>query len=71
MKPLVIGMCHYGALPGDPGYDGKSLEEAADKMLADVVALQEGGVDVIMFSMKQVSHGCFIIHPVFYIPWLL
>jgi len=50
MKPLVIGMCHYGALPGDPGYDGKSLEEAADKMLADVVALQEGGVDVIMFS---------------------
>ena len=49
-KP-IIAMCHLQALPGDPGYDKsggmKKVIEAARK---DMLALQEGGVDGIMFS---------------------
>ena len=49
-KP-IIAMCHFGALPGDPGFDSKggmkAVVEAARK---DMLALQDGGVDAIMFS---------------------
>ena len=49
-KP-IIAMCHLQPLPGDPYYDElggmKKVIEAAKK---DVVALQNGGVDGIMFS---------------------
>ena len=49
-KP-VIAMCHLQPLPGDPNYDeiggmGKVIELARN----DLIALQEGGVDGIMFS---------------------
>jgi membrane complex biogenesis BtpA family protein len=49
-KP-IIAMCHLLALPGDPGYDRSAgmcsvIEMARD----DLNALQEGGVDAIMFS---------------------
>lgn len=49
-KP-IIAMCHLLPLPGDPGYDrtggiGKVLEAAR----RDLHALQEGGVDAVMFS---------------------
>ena len=51
IKKPVIAMCHLQALPGDPGYDKsggmKKVIEAARK---DMLALQEGGVDGIMFS---------------------
>ena len=51
IKKPVIAMCHLQALPGDPGYDKsggmKKVVEAAKK---DMLALQEGGVDGIMFS---------------------
>ncbi len=52
-KP-VIAMCHFRAMPGDPGYDaeggvGKVLEDAR----ADLHALQNGGVDAIMFSNES------------------
>jgi len=49
-KP-VIAMCHLRALPGDPGYDAeKGLAWVVDMARADLLALQEGGVDAVMFS---------------------
>ena len=49
-KP-IIAMVHLQALPGDPGYDQqkgmKHVVEAAGK---DLIALQAGGVDGVMFS---------------------
>jgi membrane complex biogenesis BtpA family protein len=49
-KP-VIGMCHLGALPGDPGYNEKEgLKGVIDWARKDLAALQNGGVDAVMFS---------------------
>lgn len=49
-KP-IIGMCHLRALPGDPQYEaGKGLDWVYECALADVQALQAGGVDAILFS---------------------
>ena len=50
VKP-VIGMCHFKALPGDPGFDGlKGLSGILESARADLLALQTGGVDAVMFS---------------------
>jgi len=47
----IIAMCHLRALPGDPGFDGS---EDIDSVIAharrDLAALQDGGVDAVMFS---------------------
>ena len=49
-KP-VIAMCHLRALPGDPGYDAaKGLDWVVEQARADLLALQAGGVDAVMFS---------------------
>ena len=49
-KP-IIAMCHLQPLPGDPNYDEEAgLEKVVECAKADVLALQEGGVDGIMFS---------------------
>jgi membrane complex biogenesis BtpA family protein len=49
-KP-VIAMCHFQAMPGDPYYDEKGgMEKVFDYAKKDLLALQEGGVDAIMFS---------------------
>lgn len=49
-KP-VIAMCHLKALPGDPGYDvEKGMSWIVESARADLRALQEGGVDAVMFS---------------------
>jgi uncharacterized protein len=49
-KP-VIGMCHLHAFPGDPGYDpAGGMGWICDRARADLNALQEGGVDAVMFS---------------------
>jgi predicted TIM-barrel enzyme len=49
-KP-IIAMCHLHALPGDPGYDKSSGMKAVIKAAReDLLALQEGGVDGVMFS---------------------
>ena len=49
-KP-IIAMCHLQPLPGDPYYDDaggmRKVVEAAKK---DLHALQNGGVDAVMFS---------------------
>ena len=47
----IIAMCHLRALPGDPGFDGS---DGVDGVIAharrDLLALQDGGVDAVMFS---------------------
>lgn len=49
-KP-IIAMCHLNALPGDPHYDSKGgMAEVIRWARKDLLALQEGGVDAVMFS---------------------
>lgn len=49
-KP-IIAMCHLKALPGDPGYDAeKGIDWIIELARKDLRALQDGGVDGIMFS---------------------
>ncbi|MFZ5808545.1 MAG: BtpA/SgcQ family protein [Chloroflexota bacterium] len=49
-KP-IIAMCHLPALPGDPGYDSRrGLSYILEHASADLRALQDGGVDAVMFS---------------------
>jgi uncharacterized protein len=52
-KP-IIAMCHFDALPGDPDYDPqKGMEWIIERARFDLHALQEGGVDAIMFSNER------------------
>lgn len=49
-KP-IIGMCHLNALPGDPQYDAATgMREVVAWARKDLLALQNGGVDAVMFS---------------------
>lgn len=49
-KP-IIAMCHLQALPGDPQFDHrKGMRWVLDQARRDLHALQDGGVDAIMFS---------------------
>ena len=49
-KP-IIGMCHLNALPGDPSYDGRGgMQEVLAWARRDLQALQNGGIDAVMFS---------------------
>ena len=47
-KP-IIALLHLDALPGDPGYCG-SMETVLEHARQDLVALQNGGVDGILFA---------------------
>lgn len=52
-KP-IIAMCHLEALPGDPNYDAvKGIEWIIERARNDMLALQAGGVDAIMFSNER------------------
>ena len=49
-KP-IIGMCHLNALPGDPSFDKQGgMSEVIDWARRDLLALQNGGIDAVMFS---------------------
>lgn len=49
-KP-IIAMCHLSALPGDPSYDKEAgLQHVIKMARKDLLALQDGGVDAVMFS---------------------
>ncbi len=51
VKKPVIAMCHMQAMPGDPNYDAEGgVEKILELALQDLRALQEGGVDGVMFS---------------------
>ncbi len=49
-KP-IIAMCHLRAMPGDPKYDRSTgMGAVVEAGRQDLLALQEGGVDAVMFS---------------------
>ena len=51
VKKPIIAMCHLQPLPVDPYYDEEGgLEKVVEAARKDVIALQNGGVDGIMFS---------------------
>ena len=53
-KKLVIAMVHIGALPGTSLYDEKGgMAKLVDGVLADIHALQDGGVDAVMFGNEN------------------
>lgn len=50
-KKPIIAMCHLQAMPGDPGFDKfGGVKKVVELARADLLALQEGGVDGVMFS---------------------
>ena len=52
-KP-VIGMVHFGALPGSPLYDAeRGIDGLVDGISRDIDALQEAGFDAIMFGNEN------------------
>ena len=49
-KP-IIAMCHLQPLPGDPQYNkSKGMRSVVEAARNDLLALQDGGVDGVMFS---------------------
>jgi len=49
-KP-IIAMCHLKAFPGDPDFDlAGGLKAVVEQGRRDLIALQDGGVDAVMFS---------------------
>ena len=51
VKKPVIAMCHFQAMPGDPRYDHeKGMAWVIERARTDLLALQKGGVDAVMFS---------------------
>ncbi len=48
---VIIAMCHMQAMPGDPFYDDdKGMEWVYEMARKDLMGLQDGGVDAVMFS---------------------
>jgi membrane complex biogenesis BtpA family protein len=53
VKP-VIGMVHFGALPGSPLYDAEAgLAALLDGARKDLAALQDAGFDAVMFGNEN------------------
>lgn len=53
-RKAVIAMAHIGALPGTPLYDDHGgMARLVDDVRKDILALQEGGVDAIMFGNEN------------------
>jgi len=50
-KKPIVAMCHLQAMPGDPYFDSKKgMKDVLVKARQDLLALQKGGVDAVMFS---------------------
>lgn len=50
-EKAIIAMCHMQPMPGDPYYDKTlGMQKVLDAARYDLEALQEGGVDAVMFS---------------------
>jgi hypothetical protein len=66
-KP-IIAMCHLDPLPGDPSYDpGKGLEWVIERVRKNLRALQEGGVDAVMFSNESSLPYLTKVEPITYV----
>ena len=51
VKKPIIAMCHLQPLPGDPYYDAEGgMDKVVECARKDLHALQDGGVDGVMFS---------------------
>jgi uncharacterized protein len=50
-EKAIIAMCHFLPLPGDPYYNKeKGMDYVIEMARKDFLALQDGGVDAVMFS---------------------
>lgn len=50
-KKPIIAMCHLQPLPGDPYFDKEGgMKRVVEAARADLIALQDNGVDAVMFS---------------------
>jgi len=50
-KKPIIAMCHFRALPGDLAFDTEhGMDNVVTLAHQDLIGLQDGGVDAIMFS---------------------
>ncbi len=66
-KP-IIAMCHLEPLPGDPGYKHeKGVEWIVDCARRNLTALQDGGVDAVMFSNEQSLPYLTKVEPITYV----
>jgi uncharacterized protein len=66
-KP-IIAMCHLRALPGDPGYAAdRGMAWVIDQARHDLHALQQGGVDAIMFSNEYSLPYLLKVEPITYV----
>ena len=63
-KP-IIALLHLDALPGDPGYCG-SMDTVLEHARQDLVALQNGGVDVWWSCSRATACGRAVICIRFY-----
>jgi uncharacterized protein len=66
-KP-IIAMCHFTPMPGDPSYDsGKGLDWVIQQVRQNLHALQEGGVDAVMFSNEASLPYLTKVEPITYV----
>jgi membrane complex biogenesis BtpA family protein len=66
-KP-IIAMCHLEPLPGDPGYKHeKGVEWIVECARRNLAALQDGGVDAVMFSNEQSLPYLTKVEPITYV----
>ena len=66
-KP-IIAMCHLAALPGDPGYDAAmGMDWIIERARRDLHALQDGGVDGVMFSNEASLPYLTKVEPITYV----
>ncbi len=50
-EKAIVAMCHMPAMPGDPGFDKDGgMDKVYDYTYTSLMALQQGGVDSVMFS---------------------
>lgn len=51
-EKAVVAMCHLMPMPGDPHFKNgvDSMDQVIEWARKDLIALQEGGVDAVMFS---------------------
>ena len=66
-KP-IIAMCHFNPMPGDPSYDcAKGLPWVIERVRYNLRALQEGGVDAVMFSNESSLPYLTKVEPITYV----
>jgi len=65
VKKPIIAMCHLWPLPGDPYYDKEGgMKQVVQWARQDLNALQNGGVDAVMFSNEFSMPYLTKVHPV-------